>query len=247
MAKKPKKKIETQKIETKKLPREDVRLGRLVEHDPRSRAYRVSRRVHPTKDVMHVTEGAVLNQGQLGACVGFSTAHLLNTDPFRSGISQKHPALFLKADALKFYSMATVLDQWPGVYPPNDTGTSGLAAMKALKKLGLIKSYNWAFGIEGLLGAITASPVLVGIPWYSGMFDPDASGRVKLSGKVVGGHEVCVKGFEIVDKANMSNNLFWVRNSWGGSWGKKGDFSITVADMDRLLSNFGDCVIPVVS
>lgn len=228
-------------------------LGRVVQHDPRSKAHRLPmlqtpiRGAHPTKDIKHETEGPVLNQGNVGMCVGAATAHILNTHPLRAHIETKHPKLFIEKDALDLYSQSTKLDSFPWSYPPADTGTSGLAMMKVLKKLGLAKGYKWAFGVEEVLGVIAYTPLLIGIPWYKGMFDPDKKGQVHLTGKIVGGHEICLYGFELVSKTNMSANLFWFRNSWGKSWGKNGNFSMTVADLDRLLANSGDAVIPILA
>lgn len=146
--------------------------------------------------------------------------------------------LFTEADAVSFYSDATKLDPFPGSYPPDDTGSSGLAVAKALQRRGLITSYSHAFGLEHLLDALQLAPVLIGIGWHQSMFEPDAQGFVHPDGDVVGGHEVCVRG----DDAKGS---VLVRNSWGSSWGLRGDFRIAYSDLAALLNDDGDATVLV--
>lgn len=216
-------------------------LGRLVEHDNKSRAYTISRRDPPKTSIQHVTYGPTLNQKKVGACVGYAAAQALNTGPNKVVLEARKLPLRTDADALNYYHLATMNDAWPGVYPPNDTGTSGIAVAKALKKLKLIKGYQWAFNIEQVLSAIATGPLLVGVPWYEGMFYPDKNGLVKISGKLVGGHQIVITGFSIVSQT-MSQNLFWARNSWGIGWGLRGGFSFTVKTLETLLSRDGDAL-----
>lgn len=237
---------EGRKIAEKKLKRYQAnhkKLGRHVEHDPRSHEYPLPRRAAPRSNVQHPTYGDVLNQGNIGACTGFAAAHILNTGPLlRAALVAKKLPLRTTADAKEYYHLATALDAWPGVWPPSDTGSSGLAVAKALKKLGLIKSYQWAFGVDGVLGAIASGSLLVGTPWYENFFYPDKDGLVKIGGRIAGGHEYVVTGYQIVNRTSISQNLFWCRNSWGIRWGKIGGFCMTVKTMERLLAQNGDAL-----
>ena len=104
------------------------RLGRLVQHDPRSRGYPVRAAAAPRPLVSKTWRryGSTLNQGELGACTGYAMTHGLNTTPLRAaGPTHTHTT------AVNLYSEATALDMFPGVYPPVDTGSSGLAVCKA--------------------------------------------------------------------------------------------------------------------
>lgn len=224
----------------------DPRLGRQVVHDPRSREFAVGtvRGVIPTTDVRHRRHGAKLDQGSVGACVGFTGAHCLNTDPFRASFVGKP---FLKnSDALRFYSKATVLDRIPGKYPPNDTGTSGLYVCKAMLAEGLIKRYEWAFGFQHGLEAISFSPLMQGTEWRERMMVPNGAGEVFPAGNMYGGHEYLWIGVEIRSKVAPSTNRSWFLNSWGSSWGVNGYFFMTWKNHEKLLSWNGDLIRPII-
>lgn len=222
-----------------------MELGRKVEHDERSKEFAVPRRLAPTKSVQHPTFGATLNQGDVGACTGFGACHVMNTGHLRAKLEERGQEVLNNKHALDIYSAATKLDAWPGSYPPDDTGSSGLAAMKALKSYGLITKYTWAFGIDAVLSTIATSPMLVGTDWYESMYRPSKTGLVKISGSVVGGHAYALTGYQIVGKT-VSNNLFWFRNSWGLNWGNIGGFCMTVKSFEKLLNNQGDAVVPII-
>jgi hypothetical protein len=219
-------------------------LGRHVRHDPRSRAFAVPRATAPTVDVRHRRFGEKLNQGSVGACTCFAAVHTLNTNPVRRGIS---PRPTMRGDrAIALYGRATALDPFPGTYPPDDTGSSGLAACEAMIEAGLISRYEWAFGFDHGLDSIERGPFMQGTWWTADMFHPDADGRVHPSGSDAGGHEYEWVGIEIRSKREPSKNRAWYMNSWGGSWGKAGYFYMTFADAAALLARSGDLIRPIV-
>lgn len=212
-------------------------LGRRLEpnHDPRSRAYPV--RVAPTQpaSVLHHHGGPILNQGPLGSCTGNAIVNALNARPLR------HRRRFLdETDAVRLYGAATRLDPWPGDYPPDDTGSSGLAAAKAAQREGLIIGYQHAFTHDEILLAITRAPVIVGVPWFDGMFTPDPAGFVHPTGTIVGGHE-----FAILGQA-LHSEYFTALNSWGAGWGDAGRFRIRFDDLWALLEHGGDVTCPLI-
>ena len=133
---------------------------------------------------------------------------------------------------------ATRLDSTPGSYPPDDTGSSGLAVAKAAKGEGLISSYAHAFGIDHALAALMAGPVICGTNWYEGMFTPDPKGLVTISGALAGGHEWALVG------VNVTTRILTSLNSWGSSWGDKGKFYMSWATFTRLLAQQGDVTVP---
>lgn len=212
-------------------------LGRNVEHDPRSRMFAFA----PPADVPVRTKswtryGPVLDQGNIGACTGFAAAHALNCKPnYVKGEGTRD-----NSDALDLYSVASVLDEFPGAWPPTDTGSSGNGVCQAMLQAGLITEYRWAFGLDHLLQSLMHSPVMVGTWWYDEMFYPTISGRLHVGGSRVGGHEYLITGI-----ASLRDRLLWAQNSWGAGWGVKGRALISFDDMDRLLQEDGDCVIPV--
>jgi len=211
-------------------------LGRHVEHDERSRNY-LARRAAEPRTVLWGHHAPVLDQGSLGSCTGNALAQLINTDPFE--LSRPNGYL-TEDDAIRLYSRATSLDEFPGDYPPDDTGSSGLAVAKAGVELGYFSVYNHAFGFDHFTATLQTQPVIVGTNWYEGMFEPDNKGFVTLSGDVVGGHEYLALG---VDYETYTVTFL---NSWGSSWGQQGRFKMTFSTCNRILSEDGDVTAPVV-
>ena len=211
-----------------------TRLGRHREHDPRSLNYPAARAV-AVHDVMWVYHGEVLDQGDVGSCTGNSAVEVLMTGPYYDHLQK----VFVEADALDVYERATHLDRIPGVYRPTDTGSSGLAVMKACKEKGWVSSYHHAFGLAHALDALMLGPVITGVTWYEKMFDPDKDGTVHPGGEVAGGHEFTVLGYDSVRAA--------VRclNHWTASWGDDGYFWLSTADWGELLKDGGDVTVPV--
>ena len=67
-----------------------------------------------------------------------------------------------EALARKIYREAPHLDTIAGIYPPDDNGSTVLGAMKALRALKLVKGYQWCFGLDDVLKALsTLGPVEV--------------------------------------------------------------------------------------
>jgi hypothetical protein len=215
------------------------RLGRHVEHDPRSRDYAYQETAAALVAVEHKRHGGIFNQGQLGSCTGNAACGAKNTEPlYHSGSTH----LIAEAGAVDIYSLATRLDGLSdGYYPPTDTGSSGLAVAKAMKQQGMIGSYQHAFTMDAALAALQAGPVITGVAWYEGFDTPDANGLVKISGQIRGGHEIVARGYE--PAPNPADSLILLDNSWGTSWGDNGHFYWTVATWQTLLDNSGDVTI----
>jgi hypothetical protein len=205
-----------------------MRLGREVRHDPRSRDYPAPEAPVLTS-VLHHRHCAPFDQGQLGSCTGNAAVGLLMTSPF----FQQGRRLD-EDDAVALYAKATHLDRYRGVYPPTDTGSSGLAVMKAAKESGYVTGYAHAFGLQHALAALVLAPVITGVAWYESFDKPDADGVVGIAGQVRGGHEFEVLGIDVDAKT--------VRccNSWGSGWGDDGRFTMTWETWDALLQQQGD-------
>lgn len=213
---------------------EGKRLGRHVNHDPRSLAYQVgvSGDIHI---VLWDRQTVVLDQGNLGSCTGNAACGVLGTSPVFDALPAGHVALDEK-EAVTLYSQATQLDSEPGTYPPTDTGSDGLSVAKAAKAQGLISGYLHATSIAAMNTALMSGPVIVGVNWYEGFDNPDrTTGLVTISGSVRGGHEFEVVGYD------PSIDTYTAVNSWGTSWGVNGRFRFTGKDMARLLKEQGDC------
>lgn len=208
--------------------------GRLVEHDVRSRMFAAAR-ASSQRSVVHGHSAPVLDQGESNACTGFALAQCLNSDFF----GKCRSAGFLgERQAFDFYSLATGLDSFAGSFPPEDTGSSGLAVAKAGWRRGYLRGFGHAFGFGAFCRVVQTQPVLVGTAWFSGMNVPDADGFVWPSGEREGGHEYVGLGVD------YERGCLTFLNSWGPSWGKNGRFFVTFDVFKVLLADRGDVVVP---
>ncbi|MFI6560408.1 hypothetical protein [Streptomyces sp. NPDC050534] len=224
----------------------DPRLGRHVQHDPRSLAFAAG--VLPKtaiKSVDWTRRAPIFDQGQIGSCTGNAAAGLVCTDSSaRSGLTSVEIGSNVmpvdEALALQVYELATQLDSIKGTYPPDDTGSSGIGAAKALKKLGLAASYSHAFSLDALKSALQSGPVMVGTVWLDSMFETDPDGYVIVDRKsaVAGGHEYVISAYD------ADRLAFRIDNSWGESWGLRGSAWYTAANLQWLLSQQGDVTVP---
>jgi hypothetical protein len=222
-----------------------LQLGRHIEHDIRSLAYRFE---YPKKlaqeSVLWPDTSPVLDQGETNSCTGNASAQLLNTEMFAPVLQRLGKGSYLdEAVAMEIYSLATHLDGFPASqdYPPNDNGSTGLGAAKAMQQLGYIDSYQHCFDMAGYLAAIQKQPLLVGTVWTQPMFKPDSTGLVTIGPvndkTVLGGHEYLGRG------VNFEKQLLTFRSSWGESYGRKGEFDLSFEDFGTLFKNDGDAIV----
>lgn len=220
----------------------DPRLGRNVNHDPRSWDYAFKAADLSTlTSVRHTFHIPTLNQGDLGSCTGNAAAKCISYLPFWS---QPEVQAVLSGDAdadqryaVGIYSDATKIDPFEGTYPPTDTGSDGLSVAKVLKTRGLISGYEHAFSLSAMLTALADHAVIVGTEWRQDMFDPAPDGRQTITGRLAGGHEYCL------DELDVEHERVWMQNSWGEDWGLQGRAYFSWDDMEVLLKASGDCTI----
>jgi hypothetical protein len=210
------------------------RLGRHVVHDPKSRGFELVTKSRALISRTWQRPIPAFDQGSVGECTSAALWGCLVTEPFGHAAPTDQ-------QITELYSAATRLDYVPGHYPPEDTGSSGLAVAKAAARLGLIHAYHHAFSLNGCLAALGhVGPVIIGIPWYAGFDDPFGAGALlQIAGDVRGGHEVELLGVDV-----QARLVFGV-NSWGVGWGAHGRFSMSWDTLERLLSEDGDCVVPM--
>lgn len=173
---------------------------------------------------------AKLDQGTEGACVGCGISGELAAEP--------ESILGVNYDfALDIYHEAQYIDEWVG---ENYDGTSVLAGAKVAVSKGYYTNYLWTKNEQDM--AITVSnfgPVVIGVDWHQNMMNIDENGFLNLGGGIVGGHCVVVIG------VNVEEGYYTIRNSWGETWGNRGDAKIRRSDMQRLIDADGDVMKPV--
>jgi hypothetical protein len=218
------------------IPSTDPRLKRHINHDERSRRYPWRERSRLLSSVRHPRRIPVLDQGNLGSCTGNAGIGCMGTDPFYATV-QAPKFTENEPGAVALYSAATVADDYPGQYPPDDTGSDGLSIAKVLTASGEISGYQHALSLAAMLDALQTYPVIVGINWYEDMFSPSASGVVSITGALAGGHEI------VADEYDAARSLIGFTNSWGLAFGVAGRFYITTKDMATLLGQGGDVTV----
>lgn len=187
-----------------------------------------------------------LNQLTDGACVGFSWAHQLAT---RRGAITTTDAL-----AFELYKAAQLVDEFDG---ENYDGSSVLAGAKVVTERYGMTSYRWAFGIEDVCRVLGySSSCVLGLNWYTDMLEADAKGYVYPTGRLLGRHALLARGLKVVwrnkdgphDFGNLDLEQSYVllRNSWGREWSLDGDCKISVANLEGLLGQRGECCVPAV-
>lgn len=146
-------------------------LGRIEQFDPRSLNFPIRALLtagEQPRSYLWPCE-VWLDQGAVGACVGFSCAAELAAEPVPV------PGM-TNAEGLRIYKAAQQLDPWPGdAYE----GTSVLAGVKVLQAEGHISEYRWAFGLDDLVLALGhKGPAVLGLNWYANMYDLETPSSV---------------------------------------------------------------------
>lgn len=217
-----------------------ARLDRIPRFDPRSRQYPV-RAALPTKPLRSYTWRCRqwYDQGEEGACTAFALAHDASARP------RETLGAIPTSTIRRWYYDAQRRDPWPGgAYTGADPfyeGTSVLAAAQVGQAAKLYTEYRWAFGLDDVLLTLGyLGPVVLGVNWHEAMLEPTADGQVSpgTSG-VAGGHAILARAVDVKRERVV------LRNSWGRGWGVDGDCWLSFADLDRLLHEDGEAMVPV--
>lgn len=223
----------------------DPRLDRVKRFDPRSGDYAAVdveiKRKKPrsyTWNFSRAEGNPGINQGLEGGCVGGSAANELALRPV--------PVAGLNYDWARehIYYPAQRSDPWAGgAYPgasPHYEGTAIIDGAKAVRALGFIGGFEWAFGIDDAIMTLGhKGPIVFGLPWFDGMFEPDEKGFIKSTGKHRGDH--AITGYRV----NLKEEYVGLVNTWGVGWGDNGTCKISFADLDWLLRQDGEACVYV--
>lgn len=157
----------------------------------------------PTDSVVQWELGSpgVLDQGDTPHCVGFTGADFENLAPVEDHVPGS------VGDDL--YYACKVVDGEPKA----EDGSSIHSLVKVLKARGRIAAYAFMNDVATVKAFVRQSgPVMIGIDWTDGMFDPDANGFIAPTGALVGGHALTIVGDDPALDAAV------ILNHWG-DWG----------------------------
>jgi hypothetical protein len=185
-------------------------------------------------------EVPILDQGQEGACTGFGLATVANYLLRRRRVVPDTATVSPRM----FYDMARRYDEWPG---ENYSGSSARGAMKGWHKHGVCTEAVWPYalkrgGAQGLtqarvddalhrplgaylrvnhkdLVAMHAALAEVGVLYatsmvHAGWDDVGSNGLITPKQTPEGGHAFAIVAYDAEG--------FWIQNSWGSDWGRKG-------------------------
>lgn len=218
---------------------EGKRLGRHINHDPRSRAYAYTSIPARLSSAKHESHIGILDQEELGSCTGESVIAALGCSPMYETLTPEQQAQLNQPTAVKFYSYSTSIDPFPGTWEPEDTGSDGTSIAKTAQHFGFISGYEHALSLDAALAALVKRPIIVGMDWFEGFDEPSSTGLISATGATRGGHEVCF------DQIDATNRKVWFRNSWGEGWGVDGRANMTFDTFGKILANNGDATILV--
>jgi hypothetical protein len=233
----------------------DPRLGRVPEFDERSRRYAVRELLDMSKPLRNQSWALsiVLDQGNSSACVGFSRAYDLSAAPVR--VKKSDGTNLDNEFGLALYHLAQKYDQWAGEEPVYE-GSSVIGGLRALKVLGFVGEYRWAFSSDDFVQALCyLGPVTLGTVWLNSMFRPGPGGllTVDFNSGEAGGHAYTANSIKVTHAAKRrwlgpnveirDEPLIVGPNSWSESFGKNGYWSMWLSDINKLREADGEASI----
>ena len=180
---------------------------------------------------------ATLDQGQTSIVVGVVWTHWLAARQVPLAASE--------------YDLRYALDlfhatQVEGGMPEDDqAGAMLLDSVPVMFSRELITACADCNTIEDVTNALLAhGPVIAGIVWRSGMFEPDRTYgqpicRIDVKSPVAGGHAVLLDGIDLDLELGGVTGFIRLKNSWGPAWGDGGSCLISIADVGRLIGEPG--------
>lgn len=210
-------------------------LGRQKVHDERSRSFAVRSTIDRSTwrdKAVRLYEPLPNPNQRVGCCTGVAKC-----SQFNAVGNRKTGVVLDMSDAEKIYSRNTEIDPWEGSWPPEDTGSSGLASAKAAIEFGLGGEYRWIFGgaDEVIQNVQEGRVISVGTWWYWHMFSGTAGTYaglpiVKPTGDQAGGHQYVIRGYDVDNDRALGR-------CW---WGDFRDFWISREHLNDLLLDGGD-------
>lgn len=217
-------------LDIKVVPQESKLLGRQKVHDPRSRQFparmAVDRSTWRSRGVKVYDPTPNPTQCH-GECTGTTKCMQLNSEG-----SRKPGVILGVKEAHELYTFASHNDPWDLAWPPDDTGSSGLASCVAAQALGYGGEYRHIFnGADGVVQSIMdGRSVSVGTWWTEDMMNPRPNGLIEPTGRRIGGHQYLARAYD------LPGDYVLIR-CW---WGAFRDVWIRRRHLDELILEDGD-------
>lgn len=188
----------------------------------------------------------ILDQGTEGACTGFGLATVANYLLLRRRVLPDNTPVSPRM----CYELARRYDEWPG---EDYSGSSARGAMKGWHKHGICAESEWEYQAPSKHGltekrsadarrrplgayfrvnhkdvvAMHSAIAEVGILYatctvHAGWQDVGSDGVIEQSEEILGGHAFAIVAFD--------EEGFWLQNSWGPSWGRRGFARVSYDD-----------------
>jgi hypothetical protein len=210
------------KVEFPEDPKLSKKFGCLLTPDDRDKKFRVYQQPRTTKTFQYWHVPKIFNQGHKPWCVSYAWLAFFANSP----MPQK-PIPIIPPKKLQYAAYRN--DEYPG---EDDVGTSLRGGIKGAIELGQKVEYRWAETILDVIDTLlNVGPMVVGTRWTQGMMRaPGGWLKVEddIPGNHAGAHAYCLTG------VNVNEGTLRVQNSWGPSWGKKGQATMKIDDFVRL-------------
>ena len=212
--------------------------------------------MHVEGDESYVADGIGVHN-----CTGFGLATVAN---FLLRTRKSHPVLEARVSPRMLYEMAKKYDDWPG---ESYEGSSARGAVKGWHKHGVCDELDWPYAQDTSvltlaraaaaadvplgsyyrvnkadLTAVHAALAEVGVLYvtsqvHTGWDKVGKDGIIPSEPKIDGGHAFALVGYD--------QDGFWLQNSWGTSWGRKGLARLSYDDWLRDADDAWVCRLGV--
>lgn len=196
--------------------------------------------------------GRVMNQGNCGSCVAFSSVATLEAQTsITAGAPWLHPSFspqelfscgggvckagWMPEDAANFLQMNGIVDE---ACMPYTSGSTSLDApcsercqdseVRATRISGYNTPTSNGGSIDAVKNALNKGPLVTTLEVYTDFLAYAGGIYEHVSGRSMGGHAVSLVGYDEAKRAWL------IRNSWGKEWGEKGFAWISWDDVSGI-------------